>query len=666
MKSLILNKLANAVFVVLMIASSAPSTVDKSSAVPNMAQPHTPPWMPGPRIVRVADDRYSTHRVRPPRRANLNIPNSTFEIQWNPAACPDSVKPWPQEAQQAFQYAANIWGSLLDSEETIEVIACWLPGSFYDIPNWLGAARAVSTHKDFPHAPSANTYYPAALANALAGHDLNDVDGWDADDDGQDIDADIDGWFNADQDAWYFRTDGNPAPSEVDFVSLVLHELGHGLGFYGWAEVDIGDNACRTRTPGDGCIGPPPLPPMTYDQFTTDGTGKQLLAYENPSLDLGNALSNQAGGLFFNGPQATAANSGPVKLYAPNPWNASSYDHVDEQTFNNTPNSLMTPVQSNGESEHHPGPVTLAMFQDMGWGAVNTAPTLAGLPDQVVAIDKSKDNAIDLWAYASDGQSPVDALTFAIVGTPAPNAGISLDSNRYIDITPAAGWTGETEVTIQATDPGDMSITDTFSVSVLELEMVYLPLAQRGQAAQPSDWTTIVSEDFEGTFPSSGWQVLDENSAGDPYYWDKRECRNSGGTFSAWSVGAGSTALACGSEYPGEVFAWMIYGPFSLADASAAELVFDWWSDTAGSGDEFFFGASTDDYNYHGVHITGNHASWTSNERLDLSAVPELGSLLGQTEVWIAFSFQSDVSAAAEGTYVDNIVIRKKRTATTE
>jgi hypothetical protein len=80
----------------------------------------------------------------------------------------------------------------------------------------------------------------------------------------------------------------------------------------------------------------------------------------------------------------------------------------------------------------------------------------------------------------------------------------------------------------------------------------------------------------------------------------------------------------------------MVYGPFSLAEESAAEMVFDWWSDT-GTGDEFFFGASTDDYPYHGIHVTKDHSSWTTGETLDLGAVPSVGCLLREVQVWIGF-----------------------------
>jgi hypothetical protein len=96
----------------------------------------------------------------------------------------------------------------------------------------------------------------------------------------------------------------------------------------------------------------------------------------------------------------------------------------------------------------------------------NSPPTLAGLPDQTLPVNSSRDNAIDLWAYASDGESPDGSLTFTIANTPAAGAGVSIDSNRYIHIRPSSCWTGQTDVVVRVTDPGGLSATDAFSVTV--------------------------------------------------------------------------------------------------------------------------------------------------------------------------------------------------------
>jgi hypothetical protein len=173
-------------------------------------------------------------------------------------------------------------------------------------------------------------------------------------------------------------------------------------------------------------------------------------------------------------------------------------------------------------------------------------------------------------------------------------------------------------------------------------------------AHTPSSWVTIASEDFEGTFPSSSWLVFDADPGhGGEYYWGRRTCLSSGGSYSGWSVGAGDTTLSCGSNYPIFTESWMIYGPFSLADASAAELSFDWWSETEEDWDTFFWGASGDGSSFSGYTVSGGWAYWTEGEVLDL------GSLAGDDSVWIAFRFDSDGLYTGRGSFVDNIVLRK-------
>ncbi len=181
------------------------------------------------------------------------------------------------------------------------------------------------------------------------------------------------------------------------------------------------------------------------------------------------------------------------------------------------------------------------------------------------------------------------------------------------------------------------------------------PVTVRGQGG----WETILDETFEGAFPGSRWNVRDGNSDSGLYYWDKRDCRDHGGSFSAWSVGTGDSTLSCGRHYRNDVLAWMVFGPFSLADATAAELIFDWWSDTEMEYDVFFWGASVDGENYYGQLVSGDWSQWTTDEVLDLSDVFQLGDLVGEDEVWIAFVFDSDSSVTARGSFVDNVLLRK-------
>jgi hypothetical protein len=97
----------------------------------------------------------------------------------------------------------------------IQVRACWF--DFGD-PGILGGAGPVSIIRDFPSAPRTRTWYPVALANAIARTDLDPTD------------VDIDSAFASSFPSWYFGTDGNTPVGQWDFESVVLHEIGHGWG----------------------------------------------------------------------------------------------------------------------------------------------------------------------------------------------------------------------------------------------------------------------------------------------------------------------------------------------------------------------------------------------------------------------------------------------------
>jgi hypothetical protein len=173
-------------------------------------------------------------------------------------------------------------------------------------------------------------------------------------------------------------------------------------------------------------------------------------------------------------------------------------------------------------------------------------------------------------------------------------------------------------------------------------------------------WTTIFSDDLEGTFPSA-WNVFD-NDGGvyGEYYWAKKNCRPYAGNYSAWVVGGGldGSILPCNNEYPNDAQSWMVYGPFSLEEATYAEFVFMYWLNTEPDFDYFFVGASLDNSIFYGEFVSGSQ-DWTE-KNFDLTKVDTLGDLTGETAVWVAIVFQSDGSVLfPEGAYVDDIELRQ-------
>lgn len=173
-------------------------------------------------------------------------------------------------------------------------------------------------------------------------------------------------------------------------------------------------------------------------------------------------------------------------------------------------------------------------------------------------------------------------------------------------------------------------------------------------------WQTIVSTDFEGSFPGS-WQVFDNGGYTGEYYWAKRNCRAYAGGYSGWAVGGGAQGgnLGCYSNYPNNAESWMMYGPFSLADAADADMSFMLWLYAESNADYAYWGASLDGNQFYGTWGTGNSNGWVPLT-LDLTNVPTLGDLRGEPQVWVALVFLTgSQNTFAEGFYVDNIVLEK-------
>src|SRR6185436_14591005 len=71
-----------------------------------------------------------------------------------------------QQRLNAFQFAANIWGAMLNSTSTITVRATWEALPCDATTATLGSAGAASIWRDFSGATFPGTWYGAALANS--------------------------------------------------------------------------------------------------------------------------------------------------------------------------------------------------------------------------------------------------------------------------------------------------------------------------------------------------------------------------------------------------------------------------------------------------------------------------------------------------------------------
>ena len=313
------------------------------------------------------------------------------------------------EAREAFQYAADIWNSLIRSLVPIRIDASFTDFNGYEDGRIiLGGARPAGWRSP----RSLDLWFPEALADKRASRDLADDE------------PDIITRFNSHEDVnWYFGTDGNTPSGKKDFVSAVLHEIAHGLGFTSFATVENSSLWIFSASSGRGKLrdGNPELAQI-YDFFVENGSGKTIMSSADPSDALTKLYTSND--LFWNGKKGVEANSGvSPQLYAPSEWRqGSSYTHLDEITFSpGNANSLMTPSLDNQEAIHDPGPITLGMLEDMGW-TINKAPVFAdgSSTTRTVAVDGSIGSPV----VAMDENN--DTLTYQLSGT--DTAAFEIDS----------------------------------------------------------------------------------------------------------------------------------------------------------------------------------------------------------------------------------------------
>ena len=145
-----------------------------------------------------------------------------------------------QQRLNVFQAAANVWGSRLNSNVTIVVEAQWDTLTCSQNAGTLGSASSTYSVSNFSGAPQAGVAYPAALADALAGTNLaagpdirarfNLAVDTGVGDMGQDCFRNP--MDNDDIPGFYYGLNNPPQGSnQTSLFPVVLHELGHGLGF---------------------------------------------------------------------------------------------------------------------------------------------------------------------------------------------------------------------------------------------------------------------------------------------------------------------------------------------------------------------------------------------------------------------------------------------------
>lgn len=335
------------------------------------------------------------------------------------------------DAQQAFQYAVDIWESILISPVPIRIYASWESLSSDDGGTVLGSASPYNYYKNFDGAPVKDKYYPTVLAEKLHGGQLNYSEN-----------PDIYAYFNSDLDYWYKDTDGETPSGKMDLVSVVLHEIGHGLGFVGMGYATDAELGTWSKD----------YFPTIFDSHMINGDNEYLAdttIFSYPS----SALFNEyiSGDLYYESPSAYVVDNRNAVLYAPSTYNSgSSIYHLDEDTYPaGNANELMTYALSTGQSVHSPGDVMLGMFSDMGWihtyiehDKITDSEDISS-PITITAVIESdttfNENSITLF-YSYDGFETQQEVSMSSTETdseysytiPAPNEEVTV--SYYISV----------------------------------------------------------------------------------------------------------------------------------------------------------------------------------------------------------------------------------------
>ena len=269
-----------------------------------------------------------------------------------------------EQRMNVFKHAAAYWAERLDSPIAIRVQANFEALTCSSTSAVLGSAGTRYIFSDFKGAPRPQTWYSSALANKLAGEDLEPEE----DDIAARFTTALDDGSCTFPRKWYYGLDAQPPGGTTDFATVVIHELGHGLGFQTFVSRTTGE-----KFAGDDGVGLDDA----YMVHLYDGTSAKAWPEMTNAERI--ASGTNTSNLLWNGPEVTAVASsvlsggvglgGRPRMYAPNPSESgSSVSHWDTAL---SPSEIMEPFLVAGAQLL----ITDELMKDLGWGLASGTPT---------------------------------------------------------------------------------------------------------------------------------------------------------------------------------------------------------------------------------------------------------------------------------------------------
>lgn len=358
-----------------------------------------------------------------------------------------------------FEQAAKIWEAVIDSNVTITVAATFDPLTCTASQAVLGSAGATAAYRDFTGSPVSATWYAVALANSLSNSDINGSS------------AEISAQFNVSIDNnnnclnntnWYYGLNGVRPSGTIELLSVLLHEIGHGLGFQTFVNLSngakLGANAAGNGGYNDAymlnledhSLG------QTWNQLTN--AQRQTSSVDAPDLHWVGSNVTALTGNYTGG-----VNQGHIRMYAPATLNiGSSVSHFSNAV---APNELMEPFDTGPKTG--PG-LALPLLKDIGWFAfTNASPVIAVLGDQTAKDGQT----IQVGVLVLDNDTALGNLGLSAVSSntaivaPSGLAFSGSGRQRTLSVTPTVGHTGNVTINVTVSD-ATSSATESFVLSV--------------------------------------------------------------------------------------------------------------------------------------------------------------------------------------------------------
>jgi len=145
-----------------------------------------------------------------------------------------------EQARIVFEYAAHMWGAVLQSDGPIDIDARFSALQCNDAGIVLGSTGTNGYGRfqagDVPPGAKPDLWYPGSLLNALTGEDTSPGT--------SEMTMSFNGALGTaaclPDGGWYFGLDGNTPAGKNNLLNVMLHEMGHGLGFAGRTSLGTG------------------------------------------------------------------------------------------------------------------------------------------------------------------------------------------------------------------------------------------------------------------------------------------------------------------------------------------------------------------------------------------------------------------------------------------